>query len=204
MKNNLTYRTETENPGLASDRAALWIYLMSFVPVLLLALLAPDSVLSAFPALNEYTQILRDIFPAIDRLASVSAFPEVTRLVLSLEWTLLPLQALLYFIFVSRSVNFTLWRERRTFIAIGLPILLGLFVWGTAIFFEVNPSDLQGQMKSERMLRLVSTSRLGLAVASSLVMTSTALVIGGFFSGYDISAVFILTTRGIRRDDRHS
>lgn len=170
---------EFTKSGLAKDRVFGWIYLLVLAPVLLVALFAPPNVLSGFPAVDQYTLLMRDMFPMIDRLASVSQFPEVTRLVLSIEWTLVPVQTVLFLIIMSKSIDLTPLRERRAFIGIMLPVIVGTMLWSTAVFWDVTTWDLYDG-KSGSLLRLVSTTRVGLAIGSSLVMTLTAFFIAYF------------------------
>jgi hypothetical protein len=159
-------------------RANVWIYLISIIPATTVALLAPDNVLSQHPSLDHLTMILRNLLPSIDRLAVVSSFPEVTRLVLAVEWTILPIQTILFIVFRTYAVKVDLLRERRFLIAFGLPILVGVFVWCVALLYEVTPTDLQGNLLNESLLRSVSTSRLGLGIISSIFLSGTALVVG--------------------------
>jgi len=159
-------------------RANVWIYFLSIVPATIAALLTPDNVLSQHPSIDQYTQIFRHVLPSIDRLAAVSSFPDVTRLVLTVEWTMLPIQTILFIVFRSYTAKVDLLRERRFLIAVGLPILVGIFLWCAALLYEVTPMDLQGNLLNESLLRSVSTSRLGLGIISSIFLSGTALVVG--------------------------
>lgn len=161
---------------------------MLLIPALMVGLLAPENVLSSFQAANKFAGIFRYALPAIDRLAAISSYPDVTRLVLSVEWTLVPLQVALFYVRFSPSFNLDGFRARRTYLTLVMFLLLGTFLWSTTIFFDATPSDLQGGMYGESLLRLASTSRLGLAIVTSLGISVTALFI----------AVFCIWVRHIR------
>lgn len=173
-----SYETEkapSSPPSGERSTASAWIFLVLLIPALLVALLAPENVLSSFPKVDKFTTIFRDFLPAIDRLAAVSTYPELTRLVLSVEWTLVPAQVGLFYICLSRSFDADAFRARRTYLTLIMFLLLGSFLWSTTVFFDATPSDLQGGMYGERLLRLASTSRLGLAIVTSLGISVTAL-----------------------------
>src|SRR5437879_3280883 len=55
-----------------------------------LALLLPDDAISRYALLRDYATLCRTFIPGIDRLARVSSFPEVTTVVVSVMWTLVP------------------------------------------------------------------------------------------------------------------
>src|SRR5690606_3397076 len=58
---------------------------------LAVALLVQEDVISGHPWVQAYVAFCREWIPAIDRLAQVSSLPELTRLVVSLMWTLVPM-----------------------------------------------------------------------------------------------------------------
>jgi hypothetical protein len=165
-----------------------WIFLLLLVPALIVALFTPASVLSSFPILEKFTSIFRDISPAIDRLAGVSSFPQVTKLVLSVEWTLVPAQVALFYLRLNPSFDLDNFRARRAYLTVVMFLLLGTFVWSTVMLFDVTPADLKGGMYGETLLRLACTSRLGLAVVTSLSISVTALLL----------AIFCIWVRHIR------
>jgi hypothetical protein len=156
------------------------ILFVSLVPVLIVAFIAPTNVLSSFATLEKFTHIFRDVLPAIDRLATVSSFPEVTKLVLSIEWILVPVQVVLFYLRINPHFNADQARAYGAYWLIGLFLLLGVSLWSTAIFYDVAPSDLQGGMYGESLLRLASTSRLGLTIVTSLGISVTALFMAVF------------------------
>lgn len=159
-------------------RSNIWIYLLSIVPAVFIALLVPDNVLSQSPTLEQLTALISQFVPAIDRLAAVSGFPEVTRLVLSIEWTLLPLQTFLFVINKSYAVRVNEWRRRRFFITSCLLLFASVLFWSVFFLYYLDISDLQGGMFNEWLLRSLSESRLGLGSISSVFLSGTALIVG--------------------------
>lgn len=63
---------------------------------LAVALLVQEDVVAGHPWVHAYTKFFREAIPAIDRLAGVSPYPELARLVFSLMWTLVPILMVFY------------------------------------------------------------------------------------------------------------
>src|SRR6266513_72975 len=79
------------NPNLF----VLLIVALSLVPAVLIAVFAPHDALAKYAAIHDYVSICEALVPGIKRLARVSGFPEVTELVLSITWTLVPFHMLI-------------------------------------------------------------------------------------------------------------
>ena len=163
---------------LPKARANIWIYLISIVPATAIALFSSHDVLNQHPLLNQYTSIVGRIIPSISRLAAVSSFPEITRLVLSAEWTLLPVQIVLFLLKRSYIIRVEEWQERKLFKVFCLLIFSSVLLWSAIFLYEVTPEDFKGRMLNEVLLRGLSTSRIGLGIISSIFMSGTALIIG--------------------------
>jgi hypothetical protein len=64
----------------------------------LVAALVPHDVVTQYRFLHGYIAVSGTIIPGIERLAAVSSFPEVTRLVVSMMWTLVAIFTAVYFL----------------------------------------------------------------------------------------------------------
>jgi hypothetical protein len=109
-------------------------------------------------------------------LAGVSAFPEVTKLVLSVVWTLAPVQMLLCAGRLHLRPNWSAISRHRiasTFIL----LIVGFAVVSLAVLYEMRPSDLEGWTISERVLKAVSTSRLWLGLVAGFMVSAAAMVL---------------------------
>jgi hypothetical protein len=58
---------------------------------MLLAILLPSDIVTAIPLLGDFTELMSGLIPSIEKIASVSAFPEVTRTYFSVMWATQPL-----------------------------------------------------------------------------------------------------------------
>lgn len=157
-----------------SGRNTVWIILLGLIVTTMPATLVPDDVLSRFAILDGYANLLGDLIPSINALASVSVFPEVTRLVLACAWTCAPVQTLLLLLSGSAVFDLGYLRRRRFFYAFLLSVAL-IVVTTLALFQYVDPSDLVGNTLSERVLRSMSTSKLALG----LIAGCAAITIAG-------------------------
>src|SRR5256885_10331032 len=86
-----------------------------------LALLLPDDAISRYALLRDYTTLCRTFIPGIDRLARVSSFPEVTTVVVSVMWTLVPCLKAIYFL--SKLIHIGLFvriRRNRIYLAFSI------------------------------------------------------------------------------------
>jgi len=139
-----------------------------------LALLLPDDAISRYALLRDYTTLCRTFIPGIDRLARVSSFPEVTTVVVSVMWTLVPFLTAIYFLRTRIPIEF--WqrvRRNRFYFAFSIIVVvvsIGLIV----VIYDVEPNDLEGGLLNERILYGVSTSRLGLGLVAGLFLSAIA------------------------------
>jgi len=160
------------NPNLV----VLLIVAISLVPAVLIAVFAPHDALAKYAAIHNYVSICEALVPGIKRLARVSSFPEVTELVLSITWTLVPVQVLLCLIWEPLRPNWQRIRERRFYFTCSL-IVAGSAVVMLALLFDITPSDLEGGMFNEQLLHSVSTSPLWLGVIAGVMVSSVALLL---------------------------
>ena len=147
----------------------------------LLAVLAADNVFTNYPALKTYAEWCGGIIPSIDKFAAVSSFPEVTRLVLSFVWSLVPLQCAFAIRKGAYLNNWQMFRERRVFLTLCLILMAGAFIWIT--IFWIGPEITTDQLyrRSRRgtpILYYVSTSRFWLGIVSALITSFMALIFG--------------------------
>src|SRR5688572_23142140 len=68
-----------------------WCAAAAVLLLVLIAVSVPRDVITQYRVLQYYSDASRVLIPGIDRLAAVSSFPEVTRLVISAMWTLVPI-----------------------------------------------------------------------------------------------------------------
>jgi len=164
-------------PRLHRRRDNVWIYFISVLPAVAIALLAPSDVVTRYPLIQAYTSVCRALIPAIDKLTAVSSFPEVTQLVLSITWSLVPLQTVLFLVNGTFSPKFELWRQRR-FYAGFLMIVVTICMAFMVVLFDITPRDLEGNLLNEWVLRSVSTSRFWFGLITGLLVSGVALFTG--------------------------
>jgi hypothetical protein len=155
----------------------LWATGTPVLVLALVALLAPEDVISRYPLLQTYTAACRAVIPGIDRLARVSSFPEVTRLVVSMMWTAVLILAVMYVL--KLKVPGDGWEQysgRRPYLTLTI-IVMALSVVSVAVLYEIEPEDLRGGMLNERVLRGLSTSRLGLGMITGFFASGMALLL---------------------------
>ena len=172
MKNSIADELRAQ-PG----RHHLWIYLISVLPAVVSALLVPSDVVTRYPLVQTYTSVCRALIPSIDRLTAVSSFPEVTQLVLSITWSLVPLQTVLFLLNGTYVPKFELWRQRRLYVGF-LMIVVAICMVFMVVLFELTAHDLEGNLLNEWLLRSVSTSRFWLGLTSGFLVSGLALLIG--------------------------
>lgn len=141
---------------------------------MLISLLASTDVLTMQPGLQKFTSLCREMIPAIDRLAAVSSFPEVTQLVLSVLWALVPVQIAILVTLNGFAPKLDLIKEKPFYTAFLCVVALIMLAICTFLF-EITPSDLEGGLLSDWVLRSVSTSRIGLGIGASIYTAGVAI-----------------------------
>jgi hypothetical protein len=157
---------------------------MSFVLPLIMgaiiALFIPETVFTDYPALAKYYGFASHWMPLIENHAQYSAFPNATRLYLSVAWVLLPFQAYaatrwIYFYkgddymirnFQANKIKF-LGLTPKQFFPIG--IILFNVVIVTSFFFGKDPSFCNGCVNGNKVGMIIFWS-LGFPISIGFVM----------------------------------
>jgi hypothetical protein len=144
------------------------------------AVIVPQDVITRNPFLQGYVAVSSSVIPGIERLAAVSSFPEVTRLVVSLMWTFVPIFTAVYFLRLRMPEGaWANFRQRPFFLTFGL-VVMAISVVLLAVLHDIAPEDLKGGRISRSVLRAMSTSRVGLGL------------IAGFFSAGIAAMIYVV------------
>ena len=150
------------------------------VAMLLLGLVAvtiPADVITQYRFLRGYIAVSSTIIPGIERLAAVSSFPEVTRLVVSMMWTLVPIFTAVYLLKMRvPEENFEQFRQRPFVLTFSIIIVASLIVL-FAVLREMTFDDLARGTISEIILRGVSTSRVSLGLIAGFLSAAIAAML---------------------------
>jgi hypothetical protein len=154
----------------------LGLYLCTLVPCILVSLEAPRNVLEQWPFLARYVSFIAQFIPSIEKIAAISIFPEVSRLIVAMAWSVVPFQ-ILYF-FLSKNVRLDVDRIRMRPWLFGLAITVGALASMTMLFRagSFNAADIEGRSVGRMSLRILSTSRLGLGIGAALFSTFFSLM----------------------------
>lgn len=145
--------------------------------LVLVAVIVPQDVITQYRFLQDYIAVSGAVIPGIERLAAVSSFPEVTRLVVSLMWTLVPIFTVVYFLKVQvPDVFFVRFRQRPFFFNF-LIVVVAISVVLLAVLFDIAPEDLKGGLINETVLRAISTSRMGLGLITGFFSAGIAMMV---------------------------
>lgn len=163
---------------------------------LILALALPVSATSYPPLVLAFCEAMAHLIPSIEAFESVSAFPVVTRVFLSIHWALIPILAIWIWrspqlVTPNRSTlsKWPAWKIVAALVVVGLVVII------YPAFVQVRPDDLTGGMLHERALRKASTSRFWMGLIGSLVIFTIA-----YFSALVISYVrWLLDTSNHRK-----
>jgi hypothetical protein len=172
--------SETALQRIRNDAVLASAFGVSMLLLVLVAVIVPQDVITRNRFLHDYVAVSGTVVPGIERLAAVSSFPEVTRLVVSLMWTLVPVFTALYFVKVQvPEIFFARYREKPFFLTFAT-VVMAISIALLAVLFDITPEDLKGGLINESVLRAVSTSRIGLGL------------IAGFFSAAITMMVFLV------------
>jgi hypothetical protein len=172
--------TGTATTDNRNNAVFAWCFSVAMLLLVLVAVIIPRDVITKYPVLQEYIALIGAAIPGIERLAAVSSFPEVTRLVVSLMWTLVPVFTAVYFLKVQVPESFfTRYRERPFFFGFGT-VVVAISVVLLAVLYDITPEDLKGGLINETVLRTISTSRIGLGL------------IAGFFSAGIAGMIYVV------------
>ncbi len=170
-------RYREDAPPKVQHAVDLLFFGMSLVPALLVAWFSPTNVLSRSHVLTSYVEIVTQLVPTIANRAALSSFPEITKLVLSVLWTIVPFQIVYTCVFLNFWTIETVKARPVFFVSAILLLLLPLTLY-SMFFYDPMPSDLNGSMTSDLVLRQMSTSPTWLAIWGSLFTSFTAGCIG--------------------------
>lgn len=153
-----------------------WLYLCTLAPCILVSLTAPTNVLEQWPLAARYVSFIAQFIPSIERVAAISTFPEVSRLIVAIAWSVVPFQ-ILYF-FLSKNVRLDVDRIRMRPWLFGLAITVGTTAFMTMLFMvgSFSAADIDGRSVGSMSLRILSTSRLGLGIGAGLFSTFFSLM----------------------------
>jgi hypothetical protein len=138
-----------------------------------LALFIPENVLSVYGALRSFVEFMASLIPSINNLAKLSAFPEVTKLVLSWTWAIAPIVFIFFlydFLPTPLSAE-TLARYERYKIVLTLSVYIFLpaMIFAAAVLLgDLTPRQSGGTV-GDAVDRSMSESRLWLGVVASCI-----------------------------------
>jgi hypothetical protein len=169
--------SETDLRRIRSDAIFASAFGVALLLLVLVAVIVPQDVITRNRFLQDYVAVSGAVVPGIERLAAVSSFPEVTRLVVSLMWTLVPVFAAVYFPKVQvPEIFFARYREKPFLLAFAT-VVMAMSIVLLAVLFEITPEDLKGGLINESVLRAVSTSRIGLGLIAGFFSAGIAMMI---------------------------
>jgi hypothetical protein len=143
----------------------------------LLAVIVPKNVLTQHRFLQDYVAATGGVIPGIARLAAVSSFPEVTKLVVSLMWTFVPIFTAIYLWKVQVPESFLArLKQRPFFLSFGF-VVIAISMVLLAVLYDITPEDLVGGLTNESVLRTISTSRGGLGLIAGFFSAGIAMMI---------------------------
>jgi uncharacterized membrane protein YfcA len=152
-------------------------FAVAMLLLVLIAIFVPRQVITQYPILQDYIAVSRSLIPGIERLAAVSSFPEVTRLVVSAMWTLVPIFVAVYLLKVQATKRFVEHvRQRRFFHTFGI-VVIAISVVLLAVLYDITPQDLEGGLLNETVLRTISTSRMGLGLITGFFSAGIAMLV---------------------------
>jgi hypothetical protein len=162
----------------AGDDAILaWSIAAAMLLLVPVAVFVPQNVIAQSRVLQDYIGMSRTLIPGIESLAAVSSFPEVTRLVVSGMWTLVPVFLAVYLFRMRTPESFLEeFRQRRFFLTFAC-IVVAIVVVSLAVLFDAEPADLERNSRSGFVLQLVSTSRIGLGLVAGFLSATIAAML---------------------------
>jgi len=162
---------------IRSDLIFATAFGVSMLVLVSVALSAPQDVITRSRFLHEYVAVSGSVIPGIERLAAVSSFPEVTRLVVSLMWTFVPVFTAVYFVKVRIPENaWANFRKRAFYFTFAL-VVVAISVVLFAVLHDMTPEDLKGGRISRGVLRAMSTSRVGLGLIAGFFSAGIAMMV---------------------------
>lgn len=163
-----------------STVSALAICFFALTP---LALVLPDHFLAGLPTLSSAVGAIGKVAGSVDKLGSVSDFPDPTRTVLAVCWLMCPFLMVWVYLGLSSERDEILahYRRLRWKLLFLLPIMSYAFIWLPVSMHLLDPAKVEhGRSFFYMVVRAASHHRLGLGLLSSAfgftVAVMTALV----------------------------
>jgi hypothetical protein len=150
---------------------------LSMLLLALVAVIVPQDVITRNRFLHDYVAVSGIVIPSVEKLAAVSSFPEVTRLVVSLMWTLVPVFTALYLVKVQVPEIFSVRYREKPFFLTFATVVMAMSIVLLAVLFDITPEDLKGGLLNESVLRAVSTSRMGLGFIAGFFSAAIAMML---------------------------
>ncbi len=149
---------------------------------LFLVISLPDNILTHSTLFQRYTDVMASLVPTIDQITNISTFPQVTRLFLSVMWTLVPVVTVLI-LRLPGILHFQVNKiKENKFLYTASFIFLPFMIVFVAMFLIAadGADSLEGGMLHELILRNISHSKIWLGFFGSLMMLVLSFVLSGF------------------------
>jgi len=156
--------------------AFYWIAILVGV---LIAVIAPSDVLRSNASVDFFVTRLSRAIPTIDQFAMVSRFPDITRLVMTLLWCIVPVQVSLFFYKKTFQPNLKPIQQGPLLFAFFMVTAIGCYV-GFWFFLELTPDRIQGDTFHRVVFRQMSESRFWLGFWTGIITTGLALLVSVF------------------------
>lgn len=157
-------------------RCITYVFWLSISLSFALALLLPDETASHWISILPFFDTVSNYIPSIGYLVSISAFPSTAIVVFTIMWCFLPLYV---FILMRHPRYYAFARLRRYGVWAIMLIVVGAIVLAYGAIFVLgsgyNPDSL---LRRNRLLGLVSNSKLALAIFAPVIPFSTAYLVG--------------------------
>ena len=158
------------------NKAINTMALLVFSGGVLLALVIPNTVLSSWTAFRSFTNFMISAVPSIDHVASISRFPDATRLFLAIMWATVPIQVMVFVLKPGGSFSVSHIKNKLlpiTLLYLSLVPAIVLF----AVFIFGSDFDSAGRGFYTRTMNIISNSRIALGIVSSILILSVSFFI---------------------------
>jgi len=148
-----------------------------FSLLLLLAVFLPEDILSHSPMLQSISDVMSGLVPSIENLTRRSRFPEVTQLILSVTWLIIPILALAYYKIDMVRIDIVS-KKRKLFLLVFLLLFPALifsfgYILGNAVLEEANTIG-------DRVIQKIISSRLLISILASLITITLSFLLALF------------------------
>jgi hypothetical protein len=160
----------------SENRAASLVAACVIVIGLVSSLATPATSLDRVATLRTFAEFMGSLVPSIDHLAGLSAFPQVTRLSLSILWASTPLQVIVL-VWTPGSI-FSVEHIRKKLLPITLLYLSFVpAVIAFALFLLGADVDLAGRGVYTRTIRVMSNSRIALGLLGPGIVLAVSVCV---------------------------